>query len=366
MNLKDSFQEIQNEIFFGQEELNLFDLRTLENRINTKLKSLENVLERSDHQRISQEFLANGPLDHLFLDPDISEIIVNSYNEVFFERSGKIHSHQDTFMSEKTFQYFVDRLVLQTGAQFNLQHPYLSGTYKDFRVQLIASPIASHTSLCFRRIKSSRWNLQTMMENGWCDTVGLEWIKLLMRSKSNIIIVGPTGCGKTTTMNSMLAEIPNQERCLIIEDTDELLRPNLCSVKLLTREDPTEQVRNIPMSQLVKLSLRMRPDRLIIGEVRGEEAKDLLLALSTGHAGSIGTLHASSAQQALLRLEMLVQMGAPDWSTDLIRKLIFLGIQEVVTLGRTQNGKRYLKSIDKVSSLEPNQILLENLYSMCD
>lgn len=366
MNLQDSVQFIQNEVLDGQEELSLFDLKSIEQRLRQKIDCLGSQIESQEHKRLFDEFLSNGPLNSLFSDSQVTEIIVNAHDEIFFEKEGKIHQHLDCFISAWTYKYFIDRLIAQSGTYFNLQFPYLSTSYKDFRLQLLAKPLSSEISLCFRRIKSQQWSLSNLQEIGWCDEIGLQWLRLLMKSKSNILIVGATGCGKTTVMNSMLAEIPNSERCLIIEDTDELFRPNTCSLKLLTREDPSEQVRNISMSQLVKLSLRMRPDRLIIGEVRGEEAKDLLLALSTGHAGSLGTLHAASAQQALLRLEMLVQMGAPDWSTDLIRKLIFLGVQEIVTVARSPSGKRYLKSIDKVSSLEPQQILLENLYSMKD
>ncbi|MEO0335064.1 MAG: CpaF/VirB11 family protein, partial [Pseudomonadota bacterium] len=186
-----------------------------------------------------------------------------------------------------------------------------------------------------------------------------EHIESLVNNLASCLIVGPTGSGKTTLLNAILQKVPAKERIVILEDTDELASPHENSVKLLTRIDDSSQLRNFDLGDLLRESLRMRPDRIVVGEVRGQEAKELLLALSTGHSGFFGTLHASSAQEALWRLEMLVQMGAPQWAKETIRRLIFSALHEILVVKR-ESGIRKIIEIKKLSGLESNGILLED------
>ena len=184
---------------------------------------------------------------------------------------------------------------------------------------------------------------------------------MLVEQKRNFLVVGTTGTGKTSILNACLKSLGSNERTVIIEDSRELTLSNSASLRLLTRDDPQKILPPIDQGDLVRHALRLRPDRLVIGEIRGPEAKDLLMALSTGHSGSFSTLHAATAAQALIRLEMLIQLGAPHWNLQAIRRLIFMSLQAIAVVGRGQNGARQLQGIFILSSLEETGFLLERL-----
>jgi pilus assembly protein CpaF len=192
--------------------------------------------------------------------------------------------------------------------------------------------------------------LDDLQKTSWCTESELKKIKQLVRDKRNILVVGATGSGKTTLLNSLTLET-SEDRCVYIEDTAELVINSTLSTRLLTRFDANGILPNIDQTDLVKQSLRMRPDRLILGEVRGAEAKDLLLALSTGHHGSMSSIHAGSAQEALMRLEMLVLMGAPEWNLYTIRRLIQMTVQSIIVTEKAHKQWK-LKSINTIASLE--------------
>ena len=173
--------------------------------------------------------------------------------------------------------------------------------------------------------------------------------------------MGPTSSGKTSVLNACLQELPKKERIVTIEDASEIVLPNPVSLKLLTQTAPESALALIGQNELVKQSLRLRPDRIVMGEVRGEEAKDLLLALASGHRGSIGTLHSETHKQALWKLETLTQIGAPQWQSATIQKLLFASLQGVVVVSRTQN-LRLLKGIYRITGLEPTGFLFESFF----
>lgn len=185
-------------------------------------------------------------------------------------------------------------------------------------------------------------------------------VEEILTSRKNFLIIGPTGSGKTSFLNTLINEVPSQQRLVVIEDTDEIRSHHPLVCKLLSRELCPVTLTPYYMEDLLKQALRMRPDRIIIGEVRGKEAKDLLQALATGHSGSLGTLHAESAQQALLRLEMLIQMGAPQWSLQSIRQLIQMSLDYLIVLKEDRQNKG-IKEICKIGSLESFGLLLERL-----
>lgn len=318
-------------------------------------------LTAEQNQRLRAEMHGFGPLENLIADESITEIMINGRANIWFEREGKNHRHSDMFFSELSFKNFIHRLCEQAGVQVNLNQPSADGAWRDFRLHITMAPLALNgATICLRRHPKNPWTLEKLLEIGWANPQDVERLKKLSSEGANLLIVGGTGSGKTSLLNAILQTLPENERVVSIEDSDELQMPNDISLKLLTRFDANGCLKNFDQNDLLKQALRMKPDRLVIGEIRGGEAKDLLLALSTGHRGSLGTLHADSAQQALWRLEMLVQMGAPQWNLNSIRQLILLSLQAIVVVSR-KNGERRLEGIHRITSLEGNGFLLERI-----
>jgi pilus assembly protein CpaF len=316
--------------------------------------------ERPAKQRLEDEFFGHGPLAELLDDKSIQEIVVNGAHDIWFERQGTFNRLADGFLSPQTFKNFIDRVCAAADIKVDLVHPFADGRWRDFRVHLARAPL-THCPfhLTLRRLSENPWTLVQLVDAGWSTREEASLLRGLIGERKNILFVGPTGCGKTTVLGACLKELSESERVVILEDTDELPRPNSASTKLLTRAQDCASLPEVTLTDLVRQSLRMRPFRIVMGEVRGGEAKDLLLALATGHSGSLGTLHASEARQALLRLEMLVQMGAPQWSLQAIRQLIQLSVDALVVCGFSGGGQRRLRGVFKVAALESIGFLLE-------
>jgi len=319
-------------------------------------------LPLSDPQshRLLEEFIGWGPLSVLWKDTSVTEIIVNGSENIWFERAGLFSKLDDRFLTETTFANFIHRLCERAEMVVDLNFPFADGTIDEFRVHYIRPPLTPLPQVSLRRQSNSPWTLDRLRQADWAAPKTLDLLAQKVRDRSNILIVGSTGTGKTAVLNACLQELPENERVICIEDTSELIVPNSASCKLLTRTDSNGVLKNFDLNDLIRQSLRMRPSRLVVGEVRGAEARDLLLSLATGHSGSLGTLHANSARQALLRLEMLIQMGAPNWSIDAIRQLIFLSLQTIVVVGM-EGGRRKCEGIYQISSLEQIGFLLERL-----
>lgn len=299
-----------------------------------------------------------GFLQPLLDDLEVTEIFLLGHQRVSYEKKGVILTFVENFPSLVSFQNFIHQVSEEAKMLFNYDMPFANGHWQNFRVHVASPPVCAQTTLTLRRIHTSSRKLHSFQG-------GDRWTTLLhaaVRAKQNILVVGGTGSGKTTMLNSLVAQAP-EDRCVFIEDTDELLPANDFSTKLLTRIDYQKQFDDILQEDLLKQSLRMRPDRLIVGEIRGKEAKDLLMALSTGHSGSMASMHAGSAAEALLRLEMLVQMGAPQWNLMAIRRLIQLTIHTIVVTKKSQE----FWSIDglyRISSLEEFGFSLESFETM--
>ena len=313
-------------------------------------------------KRIDDEFFNAGPIEALMSDEGITEIITNGPDSIWFEKNGRLRQCADRFLSDLNYRNFILRLSREAGIQVGLDCPFADGRWRGCRVHLIIPPASGHAAVVtLRRHSAHPWSLARLSENEWADTAGLEKLRELVETRKNFLIVGGTGSGKTTVLGACLALLSEDERVLTIEDTDELPRANSVSTKLLTRRDANGVLREIDQGELLKQALRMRPDRIVMGEIRGGEAKDLLMAFATGHAGCIGTLHADSARQALLRLEMLIQIGAPQWSLHAVRALIWLSIQTIVVVGRRPCGARRLEGVYRIASLEDVGFLIEKL-----
>lgn len=367
LSARELFLKIENDI--SQLPVNEFMLTVSEENIlrSDKIKRITQnhiaKMEPAIGLRIQQEFEGWGPIANLMDDQDVSEIIINGPDNILYEKQGTLQFHEDLFFSELSFRNFIERLCNQAQVHISVAHPFADGKVLDFRLSLIGADLThSHVHLCLRRHPKNPWNFDRLIQNHWCAP---EWKLLfqnLIEQKKNCLVVGATGSGKTSVLNSFLNLLPANERVVLIEDTAEIVIPNQASMRLLTREDPHGVLTAIDQSNLVKRALRLRPDRLVMGEVRGAEAKDFLMAMATGHAGSFGTLHAQDAHQALIRLEMLIQMGAPQWNLIAIRRLIQLSLDYIIVVGRAESGQRQLKGLFSLSSLEEQGFLLEQVH----
>ena len=300
-----------------------------------------------------------GPLRSLVLNESVSEIIVNSYNQVFFEIGAELFEHNEKFKSADEFQQLIEQITAASETFLNRDKPFLEQQFKNHRITLVYSELSVHsTLLCMRRIGLNISTLSQLAESQWCSPQQLQLIQQAVQRRDNILVVGGTSSGKSTLLQTMLNTLKQNERVVLIEDTEELKPPNPLSIQLICRAKINEQLTFIGYEDLIKHSLRLRPDRLVLGEIRSSEAYNFLLALSSGHSGSMGSMHAQSAREALLKLEMLVQLGAPQWSYQSIRRLISLSLQTIIVVEK-KNGLRRLKEIAHISSLEEHSITLE-------
>lgn len=324
-------------------------------------KELHN-LDPKAKSRLQEEISAYGPLTPLLSQEDISEIMICDNENIWIERSGRIEKWTDSFFSQESYYSFLERLCYEAKIHFDLKKPIANGVWKNFRTHIIAPPLtAKHPCITLRRSAKALWTFKKLKDLDWANYESIQNIQSLVKDKKNILIIGPTGTGKTSVLNACLNEVSSHERIIGIEDTSEIQVPNSLSIKLLARTDTDTNLKTFSLEDLVKESLRMRPDRIVLGEVRGPEAKDLLMAFATGHRGGLATLHADNPQQALLRLEMLIQLGAPQWSLNAIRHLIKLSLDSIILLKR-KKSQRVLAGIYQISSLERTGFCLDTVF----
>lgn len=362
MNLKELSEKIQSKI--DQATDNHYQLGSNTLKFDEKIKKIikdEVVgLDQKLQNRIQSEFFGFGPLESLFQDENITEILINGCDSIWYEKDGQMQSHLDTFLSTITFRNVMDRICDAAKVHPTAEHPICDGHLGPFRLNYVRSEVHPETDiLSLRRHPENSWTLAALQKSGWCTSQEETLIRHWINSGKNFIVIGPTSSGKTSVMSACLTEIEENERVLILEDSSEIKIPNKISTKLLTRKDSQGTLPEINLSDLLRTALRLRPDRLIVGEMRGPEAKDFLMALSSGHKGSLSSLHAEDAAQALMRLEMLVQLGAPQWSVTAIRRLIHLSLDGVLVTGRDHHGQRRFKGLYSLSSLEDNGFTLE-------
>lgn len=344
-------EAVRNELICDLNNFKEWDPNTIEALI---------AKENPHHKkRLREEFFCAGPLEPLLSDESVTEILLNNPTEIWFERAGRLYKHEDQFLTETTYRNFFSRIFQDIQNETTLNAPAINGEWRGHRVHITAPPLSRNLALSLRKHALTPWTINELFAKGWCDEASRLNLVNLFSQRRNILIVGSTGSGKTSVLGALLQLAETRERIVILEDTRELRLPNTVSTQLLTREDSKGLLTTITLQDLVRHSLRMRPDRLVLGEVRGNEAKDLLLALATGHEGSLGTLHAATAQEAIIRLEMLIQLGAPQWSLQAIRKLIQLSLHYIIVVARSREGKRYLEGIYKIVSAEDFGITLE-------
>ncbi len=362
------FRKIQEDIaqidfdkFIVQSEANGHSAQATINKI------VEGNIKDKDPElraRILAEFNGLGPLESLLADDGISEILFNDHSEVWIERNGKLERGLDSFFSESSFRNCVERILKELKKSIHAEQPFLESEFREFRLTLLSPEITKKSfALSIRKPAAKPWTLEKLVEQSWSDKAGIEILLKLFNDHENFLVVGNTGSGKTSFMNAILQKCAPNERVVTLEDTSELRMPNCASLKLLTRSGGQGHLPEITYTHLLQRALRLRPDRIVVGEIRGAEAKDFLMAMATGHRGSFGTIHADHPQQALIRLEMLISMGAPQWNLLAIRRLISMSLKNLIVLERKGSGERILKGVYRIQSLEENGFTLDTLYS---
>lgn len=295
-------------------------------------------------------------IDAYLQDPEITEVLINNFSKVYLEKKGSLFLADFHFSSENEYHQYIYRLLKISGENIDNEKPIICFQLGQARFQIVSPVITKKDYLVsIRKHHFGNLNLSTFCDSN--ETFKL--VQKILKSQSNFIVIGKIGSGKTSLINACMESLSPNERLIVLEDTPELSSQN--SIGMYTRTNPLQPQNDITLSHLIKETLRLRPDRIVVGEVRGPEAKDLLMALSTGHKGSFGTLHAGTPQESLLRLEMLVQLGAPQWSLETVRRIIYFGIEYIILVEKKSDGKRKIQQISKIAGLESSGLLLENL-----
>jgi pilus assembly protein CpaF len=314
---------------------------------------------------IQDEILGFGPLEPFLQDPTVSDILVNTYRDIYVERFGKLETTKARFKDDDHLMKIIDKIVSTIGRRIDESSPMVDARLADgSRVNAIIPPLAvDGPMLSIRRFAGDPLEMANLIQVKTLTPEIGEILKGCVKAKLNILISGGTGSGKTTTLNVLSRFIPENERIITIEDAAELQLKQEHIVRLETRPSNIEGKGEITQRDLVRNSLRMRPDRIIVGEVRGKEAFDMLQAMNTGHEGSLTTIHANSPRDALLRLETMVAMANFDIPSEFLRRYISSAIDVIVHVSRLTDGTRKLVSLQEVTGMEGSIITLQEIFS---
>jgi pilus assembly protein CpaF len=313
---------------------------------------------------ICNDVLGYGPLEPLLARDDIADIMVNGSQRCYIEVGGKVKLTNVRFRDDAHLMNVCQRIVSQVGRRVDESSPICDARLPDgSRVNVIAPPLAiDGAALTIRKFKKDKLTLQQLVKYGSISPEGAEVLRILGRVRANILISGGTGSGKTTLLNCLTGFIERDERVITCEDSAELQLQQPHVVRLETRPPNLEGEGEITMRDLVKNCLRMRPERIIVGEVRGPEAFDLLQAMNTGHDGSMGTLHANSPREALSRLESMITMGGYSLPSRTIREMIVSSIDVVVQAARLRDGSRRITHISEVLGMEGDTVVMQDVF----
>ncbi|MBK5931123.1 CpaF family protein [Halochromatium salexigens] len=313
---------------------------------------------------IQDEVLGLGPLEILLKDPTVSDILVNGYADIYVERRGKLERTPVAFDSNNHLMTIIERIVSSVGRRIDESSPMVDARLADgSRVNAIIPPLAiDGPSLSIRRFPVERLTMERLLEYHAFSRPMSQFLAAVVEARLNVIISGGTGSGKTTMLNVLSAEIPSDERIVTIEDSAELQMQQPHVVRLETRPANMEDKGEVNQRDLVRNALRMRPDRIVLGEIRGSEALDMLQAMNTGHDGSLTTIHANTARDALSRLETMVAMAGFNLPTKPLRGQVTSALDILIQLERQQDGKRRVISIDEVQGMEGEMITTATIF----
>jgi len=340
-------------------------LLLIRNTVNSEAVPLSFAERERLAREILDEIFGLGPLEPLLKDPTISDILVNRYNRVYVERAGKLEATGLSFKDDAHLMQIIDRIVSRVGRRVDESSPMVDARLADgSRVNAIIPPLAiDGPCLSIRRFGRDPLTARNMLENKTLTESMLELLSAMVKGRLNVLVSGGTGAGKTTLLNVLSGYIPNSERIVTIEDAAELQLKQEHVVRLETRPPNIEGKGAVRQRQLVINSLRMRPDRIIVGEVRGEEAFDMLQAMNTGHEGSLTTVHANSPRDALARVESMFSMANLNLPERAMRQQIASAIHGVVQVSRMSDGTRKVISVSEVAGMEGDVIMMQDIFS---
>ncbi|MCL9780812.1 CpaF family protein [Vibrio sp. S4M6] len=373
-NNKTIYIKLREQIFeaLDPESINTLTKDQLQSQLS---KAIDLLIEREDYSVASvirAEFVKSlvdelhglGPLQALLDDESINDIMINGHDRVFVERDGLVEESPVTFIDENQLQHIAKRIVTRVGRRIDESSPTCDARMADgSRVNVVIPPIAiDGTCISIRKFKKHSIGLDKLAEYGSMSSQVAQVLKIASRCRLNVLISGGTGSGKTTLLNALSQYISEKERIITIEDAAELklLQPHVA--RLETRTDGIEGNGAVTQRDLVINALRMRPDRIIVGECRGAEAFEMLQAMNTGHDGSMSTLHANTPRDALARVESMVMMATANLPLEAIRRSVVSAVDIIVQISRLHDGSRKIMSISEVVGLEGNAIVLEELF----
>jgi len=327
-------------------------------------------LSRDDRDRlegeIADDILGHGPLERLLNDDSITEIMVNGPFDVWIERQGRLYATNVRFNDESHLRRIINKIVAQVGRRIDESSPLVDARLPDgSRVNAVIPPLSlSGPLLTIRKFSKRRLDLMDMVRMGTLSSETVDFLTRCIEAELNVLISGGTGTGKTTLLNALSTAIPDKDRIVTIEDAAELRLNQHHVLRLEARPRNIAGEGEIPIRTLVRNSLRMRPDRIIVGEVRGPEALDMLQAMNTGHDGSLSTIHSNTPRDALARLETMVLMAGYELPVRAIRQQISAALELIIHLDRMQDGSRKVTSVTEVQRMESDVITLQELFSL--
>ncbi len=315
-------------------------------------------------EEIKNELLGLGPLEPLLWDDEITDILVNGHNQVYVEKRGKLHATDVRFQDDQHLMLIIDRIVSQVGRRVDEASPMVDARLPDgSRINAIIPPLAlDGPALSIRRFGRKRYNIDDLVEKKTLVPEIVEFLRTIVKARLNILVCGGTGSGKTTMLNCLSLFIPPDERIVTIEDSAELMLQQPHVVRLETRPSNVEGKGEVSQRDLVKNTLRMRPDRIIVGEVRGGEVFDMLQAMSTGHDGSIATIHANTPRDSMGRLEMMMLLSGVSIPQRAMRQQIASALNIIVHVSRLSDGSRKIMRISEISGMEGEMVMMQDLF----
>lgn len=375
---KERLQEIKLELHRELlENLNLAALETAaEKDLRAEIQEIANetlqlrgiVLNREERSQLNQELFDEvtglGPLEALLKDETVSDILVNGPHQIFVEREGKLQVSDITFKDEKHLMRIIDKIVSAVGRRVDESNPYVDARLQDgSRFNAMVPPIAIDGSLVsIRKFKKDKLGIDDLVQFGAFTEEMAAYLQAAVATRLNIIVSGGTGSGKTTTLNALSSFIDQSERILTVEDTAELQLQQSHVGRMETRPPNVEGKGEVTPRDCIKNALRMRPDRIIVGETRGEEVIDMLQAMNTGHDGSMTTIHANNARDGISRLENMIAMAGIEMPLKAVRSQIAGAVNLIVQASRLQDGSRRMTSITEITGMEGDVISMQEVF----